>query len=397
MIHVTDLDIVFLSYDEPLADQFFADLRSKCPKATHVEGVKGLDAAYKATAEAASTEFLITIDGDNIVDPAFFHLHLDPRLMQSSTVLGWPGRNVVNGLQYGNGSIKCWSRDHLLGLSPRSHSGAVDFVYNNDLRHPELAYHIDMGVPFSTAHFNATPQQAFRSAFREGVRLSAPDLDEECRRRLAVWMSVGKDARHGDWAIYGARLGCERATSSAFDRQAINDYDWFDDYWRTEIAPQFSGSTSRCALTGFVWDQDKLDSAVDALGSTLRRQFGFDLVELDKAQSRVFKALRQSALANQVDRLGLMWRDGLGVTPNAQRAAAYFEAGRLLGTSNAMVNLARATRQGELGRIDYRQSAELLLEARGLGNQYAETRISDLGEAGFGWGIDRHPNADSEI
>ena len=77
MIDIADLDVIFLSYNEPNKEHNWADLRSKCPWAKRVDGVEGSDAAHKAAGEASSTERFILIDGDNIVNPALFDQQLD--------------------------------------------------------------------------------------------------------------------------------------------------------------------------------------------------------------------------------------------------------------------------------------------------------------------------------
>jgi len=76
-IKVIDQDVVFLSYDEPNAEKNYADLCSKLPWAKRVHGVEGSDAAHKACADISETEYFITVDADNIVDPAFFQQEVD--------------------------------------------------------------------------------------------------------------------------------------------------------------------------------------------------------------------------------------------------------------------------------------------------------------------------------
>ena len=61
-IKITDCDVVFLSYDEPNADQNYNQLLSFIPWAERVHGVKGSDAAHKACAKLATTERLM-LDG----------------------------------------------------------------------------------------------------------------------------------------------------------------------------------------------------------------------------------------------------------------------------------------------------------------------------------------------
>jgi hypothetical protein len=96
---VIEFDVVFLSYDEPNADLHYADLCNKVPWAKRIHGIKGSDHAHKAAAEASETDWFITVDADNIVDPRFFNIDLDmsdPKIQ----VYGWCGRNAINGLRY---------------------------------------------------------------------------------------------------------------------------------------------------------------------------------------------------------------------------------------------------------------------------------------------------------
>ena len=98
MIDVADLDVIFLSYNEPNKEHNWADLRSKCPWAKRVDGVEGSDAAHKAAGEASSTERFILIDGDNIVNSALFDQQLDVDNMPVDAVIRYQGLNIVNGL-----------------------------------------------------------------------------------------------------------------------------------------------------------------------------------------------------------------------------------------------------------------------------------------------------------
>ena len=50
-LKIAEQDIIYLSYDEPNAEENYADLLSKVPWAKRVHGVYGSDAAHKACAE----------------------------------------------------------------------------------------------------------------------------------------------------------------------------------------------------------------------------------------------------------------------------------------------------------------------------------------------------------
>ena len=60
-IDVTELDIFYISYDEPNCEEHWADLLNKVPWAKSVHGVKGFDKAHKTAAEQSETERFITV------------------------------------------------------------------------------------------------------------------------------------------------------------------------------------------------------------------------------------------------------------------------------------------------------------------------------------------------
>ena len=50
----------YLSYDEPNAEENYADLLAKVPWAKRVHGIKGSDAAHKACAKLSETDRFVT-------------------------------------------------------------------------------------------------------------------------------------------------------------------------------------------------------------------------------------------------------------------------------------------------------------------------------------------------
>ena len=74
LVSINEFDIVYISYDEPNADENYADLLDKCPWAKRSHGVWGSDAAHKAAAALSETDRFITVDADNIVNDDFFNI-----------------------------------------------------------------------------------------------------------------------------------------------------------------------------------------------------------------------------------------------------------------------------------------------------------------------------------
>ena len=167
-----DCDIIYLSYDEPNAEQNYADLCKKVPWAKRVHGVEGSDAAHKACARLSETDRFITVDGDNRIREDFLNqvLDFDEHTDLQNTVISWCGKNVINGLTYGNGGLKCWPKDYVLNMrthenaDPNNAHAQVDFCWD--------AQYIQMNSCYSDVYNNHTSQQAWRAGFREGCKMA---------------------------------------------------------------------------------------------------------------------------------------------------------------------------------------------------------------------------------
>ena len=298
-IPITEYDVIFISYDEPNADDNYADLLNKIPWAKRSHGVFGSDAAHKAAGALSETPRFIGIDADNIIDPDFLNIELDDRKVDMKVdVVSWSGKNTINGLVYGNGGIKCWPKPVVYheNADPNNAHAQVDFCWD--------IHYVQMNNVYSDVHNNATPYQAYRAGFREGCKMSLDNGDVvpvdsfkkrihwKNYKRLLVWMSVGADSLNGLWAIYGARLGCWMTN---FDRNSWNwvdvrDFEWHTRYWNETIAPQFEteiGAT--CTHTGWTYDLEKLQKETRRIGGDLRSELAIEIADLDEYGSRFFK------------------------------------------------------------------------------------------------------------
>lgn len=305
---ITEFDVFYLSYDEPQKEEYWAKVQEIAPWAKRVDGVKGFDSAHKACAMQSETDRFITIDGDNIVYPEFFELELDiPEKLKDAT-LSWAGRNIINGLAYGNGGLKLWTKDFVLNM--RTHENAtrdeekVDFCWD--------AQYVQLNNIYSDTCPNGSPFQAFRAGFREGVKMTldrgmkagegsvAKYVHQKNYRRLLIWASIGADVENGLWAIYGTRLGIYMANIEAsFDIAKISDYDWFKKYFYEELAPAFEGNkTEKCVRTGQKWDQNLLIAKSGELLTPLQKKLGMNLADMSPEQSRFFKTVYEPPVRN---------------------------------------------------------------------------------------------------
>ena len=284
-IKIAEQDIIYLSYDEPNAEKNYADLLHKIPWAKRVHGVKGSDAAHKACAAASETEYFVTVDGDNIVDPDFINVEidLDELGLDESYVFSWCGKVNVNNLMYGNGGLKLWTRKFVNNMRTHENSdpsdvkGKVEFCFDDK--------YYQFNENYSTSVINGSAFQAFRAGFREGVKMS---LDQGAKvssikniwwqnyQRLLIWCTVGADVENGEWAIYGAREGCYLTNCTDWDYSQVRDFEWLTQQWQEK----YSKVTEKM-----------LPYEIMGLGETLREELGLEISDMDKRSSKFFKTV----------------------------------------------------------------------------------------------------------
>jgi len=248
-----EFDVIFLSYDEPNADLHYADLCSKVPWAKRVHGVKGSDHAHKAAANLSDTDFY-----------------------------GWCGRNVINGLRYGNGGLKIWKKDFVLNMKTHENSdsdrGQVDFCWEDGYRNFPLS--------FSDSIITGSPFQAWRAGFREGVKMTLLDgvkvpAQEIQQRiwwhnihRLRMWSTVGSHEENGIYAVYGARLGTWMANCTEWNYVDVRDFEILRGIWQQYGKPYEEV------------DEDGLVDEIKNLGEKIKYNLGLDWPWLDAQQSK---------------------------------------------------------------------------------------------------------------
>ena len=137
ILKISDIDFVFLSFDEPNGDKNFADLKKKVPWAKRVHGVEGFDSAHKKAGEISETQRFITVDADTQIDEEFLSMLVDFNSLgiDDTYTLSWCGKIDLNGLQYGNGSLKCWTKEFVKEMKTHeNHDGknknVIEFCHN---------------------------------------------------------------------------------------------------------------------------------------------------------------------------------------------------------------------------------------------------------------------------
>jgi hypothetical protein len=276
---VSNLDIIYISYDEPNAELNYADLLNKAPWAKRVHGVKGSDAAHKEAARLSDTEWFVTVDGDNKIYTKFLDLDIDfsnPDIK----VFSWCGNNIINGLKYGNGGLKIWSKDFVNNMrtheSAESDNAQIDFCWESGYK--------NFPIVFSDSIMNETPYQAWRAGFREGVKMLtkngvkvAPqristDIYWHNLHRLRIWSSVGTHTTNGIFAILGARQGSMMLHDNSWDYRQVRDFDVLEKIYK-EQACRFENDIDAC------------QREISELGKKIKIKLGLNWADFNSEQS----------------------------------------------------------------------------------------------------------------
>jgi hypothetical protein len=279
IIDLTELDCIYLTYDEPQADDFWMQIRANVPWAKRVHGIKGSDAAHKAAALASDTERFVLIDGDNLPNWDFFNQQLRINASNEECVFRWRAYNQINGLTYGNGGISSWTKTYVANM--RSHeatdgsdSTTVEFCFDNK--------YWAMHDQYSTTYPNQSEYHAWRAGFREGVKMCldqgrrlTPEEFESTwhgnRHNLEIWCTVGRDVEYGEYAIYGARAGAFLTMfEDAWDHTEVRDFDLLKNIY------------SQCC-------SGNIEENAQYHGTLLANRLGLNIIDLSAEQSAWYK------------------------------------------------------------------------------------------------------------
>ena len=214
-------DAVFISYNEPDADERYKRLLERYPNTKRVHGVKGIHQAHIEAAKKCYTKMFWVIDGDADLLPEF---NLDHKVSEYDLdcVHVWRSRNPINDLVYGYGGVK---------LLPRRLTMNVD-VSSTDMTTSISDRFKAMPFVSNVTNFNTDEFSTWKSAFRECAKLSSKVIDRqeegETNERLKIW-TTRAHGRFCEFAIRGARAGMEFGLSSGSDLRLINNFDWLQE------------------------------------------------------------------------------------------------------------------------------------------------------------------------
>jgi len=218
-------DMVFISFNEPFADENYSKLKTKFPGLKRVDGVVGIHNAHIQAATICETDYFWVIDADaEIVDDFKFDYRVP--FYDKLKVRVWRAKNPVNDLVYGYGGVKLLPRIATIHMRKDKPDMTTSIC---DLYEPIM-------VVSNTTKFNTDPFNTWRSAFRECAKLASQVIDtsKETMERLNVWCTIGEDREYGNYAIEGAIEGRAYGLKHKGDLVAlsnINNFDWMKEQY----------------------------------------------------------------------------------------------------------------------------------------------------------------------
>jgi len=217
------LDIVFISNGESNAEQNWEHLHQVhqgTNRIVRVDGVKGRAEAYRASLEASNTDWAFCVFAKLEVNADFDWTWQPDRLQEPKHYI-FHAHNPVNALQYGHMAMIAYNKK----LVATNSAEGLDFTLDQA--------HEVVPLLSGVARYADDPWIAWRSAFRECLKLkhSLPNIDNNYR--LTQWLSTDKASTVAGWSAIGAKDAVDYYESVQGDFNKLRltyEWEWLANY-----------------------------------------------------------------------------------------------------------------------------------------------------------------------
>ena len=219
---VRPMDIIFLSYDEPNAEENWKKLKARFPRAKRSHGVKGRTLAYHTAAAMSETDYFFAVF-PTIEIAEDFDFEFQPDRLREACHYIFHCKNPVNGLEYGHRAVILYNKHLCLStIHPR-----LDFTLSQP--------HTVVPKLCGTTHFNTTPEISWRVAFREVIKLCEMKPTVESQYRLKKWCELGK-GHYASLVQKGALDAVKYYEGNKHDKRALMlsyELDWLKEKFKS--------------------------------------------------------------------------------------------------------------------------------------------------------------------
>ncbi len=216
-------DIIFISNGESNAEQNWQHLNRVHTgenRIVRVDGVKGRAEAYRAALEASNTDWAFCVFAKLEVNKDFDWTWQPDRLQEAKHYI-FHAHNPVNGLEYGHMGMIAYNKK-LVAINTAK---GLDFTLDQA--------HEVVPVLSGVARYADDPWIAWRSAFRECLKLkdSLPNIDS--KYRLSQWLRADTTSAVAGWSAIGAQDAVDYydAVEGDFTKLRLTyEWEWLAEY-----------------------------------------------------------------------------------------------------------------------------------------------------------------------
>lgn len=217
------LDIIFMSNGEVNAEQNYfwlwtlLDDDDRKNNLKRVDKVNGRVASQHACANIATTDWYFVVPAKLRADPNFDWSWQPDRMQQPKHYI-FHARNPITNLVYGHMATVAYNKKLVL----ETQGTGLDFTMEQP--------HEVVPMVSGTAFYCNDPMMAWRTAFRECIKLkhSLPDIESEYR--LEQWTNPNVDSMfytYSEWSVKGALDAVEYYESVKGDmKEIMKSYEW---------------------------------------------------------------------------------------------------------------------------------------------------------------------------
>jgi hypothetical protein len=211
------LDIVFISNGESNAEknwEYLNRVHKGNNRIVRVDGVKGRAEAYRSSLEASNTDWAFCVFAKLEINPDFDWTWQPDRLQQAKHYI-FHAKNPVNGLVYGHMAMIAYNKK----LVAVNQAQGLDFTLDQA--------HEVVPLLSGVARYADDPWIAWRSAFRECLKLkhSLPNIDNNYR--LSQWLKADTTSAVAGWSAIGAQDAVDYYESVDGDFASLRlTYEW---------------------------------------------------------------------------------------------------------------------------------------------------------------------------
>jgi len=211
-----ELDIIEALFTFKTKDKRFETLKDRFPRAKWSKGIKGQTLAYMAAAAMSKTRYFFAVFPKiDLCDD--FDFSYQPDRLRNPCHYIFDCHNEVIDCTYGHDGVILWNKR----LVQQTTDPGLDFTLSKPCT----------SVPILSAinKLDETPLMAWRTAFREVIKLRLQKITVETNYRLKKWTTMGK-GKNAEWVHRGA-MDAMKFVENKENPYLSYDFEWIKNFF----------------------------------------------------------------------------------------------------------------------------------------------------------------------